>query len=297
MAHFVVDTSTLMLLAVLIGITTSLTGAMCNVLVIEGTPIKQQGKVLSGLHMMYGFGSMFAALTVATTLRHEISWPWIVTAPTPFILVFLFFLFKKLKPNAQGIRKETALNSLSKFQILAVVLFSLYVAGEVISSMWLSSYLVERYSWTVPDSANYCMGFFAVMTLTRFLCFLFISKKQEKTIMLAALLIPIAAFILGLSGFPWAFVLVGCVGPFFPLFLARVSRTFPNAWRSMTIWIIIGMQGILVVSHLSLGRVADLFTINKAYILGVLLLIATYLLLLLYLRLEKQRIRDNMEIQ
>src|SRR5690606_29575074 len=64
-AIFVKDLASLMVLAILLGSATSSMGAMCNVLVLEGTPVPLQGRTLSGLHMMYGIGSIFAASAVA----------------------------------------------------------------------------------------------------------------------------------------------------------------------------------------------------------------------------------------
>jgi fucose permease len=287
------DVPTLMVLAACIGATTSSMGAMCNVLVLEGTPVARQGRMLSGLHTMYGVGSIFASGVVGATIRGGGAWPLVVLAPAPLVLALMLFMRVKLAPHVDGIRREPKPGKLSELQVLIITLFSLYVAAEVISSMWLSTYLVEQHHMSVPAAAGYLSGFFAAMTVTRFSCFLCISPRHELTVIIGALVLPIAAFAVGLAGWPAAFVLVGLVGPFFPLFLARVNRNFPDKWRSLTVWIIVAMQVVLVMAHLSLGRIADLVTISRAYWLPLILFVTTFGMLLLYLHLERRYLRPS----
>ncbi len=37
-------------------------------------------------------------------------------------------------------------------------------------------------------------------------------------------------------------IAVGVLGPFFPLLLARVKSSFPDAWRSVTVWVVLAIQ-------------------------------------------------------
>ena len=59
--------------------------------------------------------------------------------------------------------------------------------------------------------------------------------------------------------------MVGLVGPYFPLVLARMSRLLPREAPSLTLRTLIIAQGTLAACHLGMGYLATTFGMAVAY--------------------------------
>lgn len=281
----------LMLLAVLVGATISTMGAMSNVLVLEGSPPRLQGRVLAGLHAMYGFGSMAASWVVGVALRSGFHWSWIYLFGVPGLVGLALFAFLRMR-KGEGV-EVVAMQSpaLSGVQILIVLLIAVYVAGEANTSIWLPSYLVHVEHFGEAQAATAVTGYFGVLTATRVACFFLITPSREKPVLLAALVLPLAAFAVGyLLSWPRAFLLMGVFGAFFPVFLARVSRAFPAQWRAVTVWAMTVMQVTIGLGELCLGQIADAVGMRHAFLLPPALLAVALLLLTIYFKNEADEV-------
>ncbi|NBY20663.1 hypothetical protein EBQ74_10595 [bacterium] len=125
------------------------------------------------------------------------------------------------------------------------------------------------------------------MTLTRAFCFVSLGEAQENFLLFICLLTSIVFMILGHLGFLWAFSLSGVLGPFFPLFLGRVSRVFHEQSKVLTLWIL-GMGYItLGVSHMTVGKLAVWAGIERAYWLPAILILFSTICYGVYLRKER----------
>ena len=286
-ATAVTDFAGLIVLALTTGGAVSGLGALANVLVIEGTPAHRQGRMLAGLHSVYGLGSMSAASIVGLAMTRGVAWSSLYLVGTPLLALLVAIAVwamggRHLRRNA---RVEPV--ALTGLQILAVVLFAVYVVGEVTASMWLPSYLVAVTHISEAAGAVALTRYFGVLTATRILCFLFITPAREKPVLLAALAIPIAAFAIGYGGHPAAFPAMGVFGAFFPVYLARISRRFQAQWRSVTVWAMTAVNVFVGLAELGLGQLADRAGLKIAFLIPPSILCLTLVLLIIYFKKEE----------
>ncbi len=281
---------TLNFFAVIVGAVVALMGVLCNILVVEGTDLHHRSRAMCMLHMMYGFGSLVAPLVVRFFLERGINWPWVFVAILPVIILTSILLRVSL-PAQEKDRVQVSLSAhLTALQWMIVVTFSIYVSGEVMTSMWMVTYLVESQSLSVAQAAPYLSGFFLVMALSRGLCFLSLRPSLEGIVLGLSLVLALFFFILGRSGHLWAFPLVGLLGPYFPLYLSRISRSFPEEAHRLTVWILSAMQLALGLFHLFVGKLTDKLGVHVAYWLPPVLFVAALGLLLLFFRAERRRV-------
>ena len=265
LAPFVSSFALLLGLAAILGMTVSTLGTMSNILLVEGAPKDLRGRFLAGMHTMYGVGSMSAASVVGIGLGKGFHWSTLYTIAVPVYLFLLIFVLLKLK--RQGTPGPTTVQSwrLDPAQALVVVCFTLYVAGEVTTSMWMTTFLVQTRGLTISEATPYLTAYFLALTISRLACAFIVPVEKEQLVVRAALAVSIVAFLCAATGPSWAFGLVGLFGPFFPLFLARASRRFPEKWRSITIWSVVVFNMGIGVANLILGQLADQFGIGRAF--------------------------------
>jgi len=281
----------LIVLAIFSGSLMSMLGSLANILILSGTPLASQGRMLSALHTMYGIGAAFASWSVGYSITHGIRWWMLFTGCLPLFLM-LYPLAAKRKEVQIPEEKEARFQSprLFGFQYLAMTVFCLYVAGEVTTSMWMTSWLMNTKNLSIETATTILSSYFIVLLAARFLCAMFVTQKLEKAILLLSLALPPVVLFLVISDLvsPWFLLAIGLYGPFFPVYLARVSRSSPSNWRSLTIWTIVAMNLLLALGHLFLGKLADNFGIGTAYFLPVASLSLAFIALCLYFLRERQ---------
>lgn len=285
-SHWVTNYSLLMVLACFVGVTIASFGAISNVWVVLGVDARFRSRFLCGLHMMYGLGSLVAPSLVGLLLMKNVEWPWFFSGLIPLFLFLCLYSGRSVAPQ-KAKRRTVETVRFSMFQAFIVFIFSIYVAGEVITSMWMVTYLVESHQLTVVESTRYATGFFAMMAATRALAF-FLDPKYERTLLVGSVFLAPLFFLSGHLGFLWGFAFTGIMGPYFPLLLSRVSHRFPETWRSLMLWILTSMQLTLGICHFSIGRLTDYIGISTTYRIPLVLMLAALISLLLYLKLEKQ---------
>ena len=283
--------STLMIFATFLGGALAAYGALSNLFVIKGTDLKSRSKMMCGLHMMYGLTSIVAPLLCNMFLSRGLSWAGCLASVSILLVGMMIFVGVKIPEvahNEEGPKPSLKLGSLQRW---VVFIFCLYITGEVLNSMWLVTYLVEAKSFSLAVSARYLSAFFVIMTLTRALCFLSFQERQENKLLLGCLIASLALFVLGHLGPVWAFPLGGVLGPFFPLFLGRVSRVFHQQSKTITLWIF-GMGYVtLAVFHLTVGKLAMSLGMERAYWLPGLLILGTILAFGVYLKKERDYLK------
>lgn len=287
LAPLVSDRASLLFLGLLLGASVSLVGSLSSILTVRGSPEASRGRFVSMQQVMYGIGSLIAPLLFSALTRVEQPWWWLFSGSSAVTLILGLTYFKilpreEIKPEPEDRDgKNTVWDGAA---IVMMLVFAFYVAGEVLASMWMSTLMVGQQNFKPEDAAQYQMGFFMIMGLTRFLCFLLVRPRYETQVLLGCLFLGVSFAILGQQGHSWALPLVGVVGPFFPLTMARISVQFPQTWKQMMIYVYVCIQSMLALMHVSVGRVADSLGIDKAFLLAPTFLFLSMLLLIPFLK-------------
>jgi MFS family permease len=287
LAPFVHDKTSLLSLGILLGASVSLVGSLSSILTVRGSPLQSRGRFMSIQQVMYGIGSLIAPLLFSALTHAERPWWWLFTGSSVVCLLLGFAYIKSLPIEKIEAPVKTEIKSASSLNLASwgvILLCAMYVAGEVLASMWMTSLLVGSQGFLPADAAQYQMGFFLLMGITRFLCFLFVKARWESAVLVSCLIGGAFFAILGQQGYSWALPLMGILGPFFPLSMSRISLQFPGTWKQMMIHVYVGIQMILGMMHLSVGWVADTFGIAKAFLLSPVFLLLALLLLVPSLR-------------
>lgn len=278
-----------LLVAALWGAANSLLGALGNMLMIHGTTNEQRGRYFCAMHMMYGFASLAAPVVVAKMVQGGLAFENAAVLVLPFLLL-LAGTGWGLTKSADTTAAPTA-HRLNAIQIWILVMFASYVAGEVLISSWMVTYLVDFVKLPMGQAASTLSAFFLLMGLSRAVCFLKIPPQWEEGLLWLSLILALVGALVGRLLWPPALALCGLVGPLFPLFMARASRVFPEAARSLTLWILGTIQLNLVASQWIMGRLADRFGVGNAFFLPNAFLVVSMVALGIYLKRERAHLK------
>jgi MFS family permease len=293
LAPFISSKASLLSLGLLLGASVSLVGSLSSILTVRGSPLHARGRFVAMQQVMYGIGSLIAPLLFSALAHAEKPWWWLFTGSSMVTLLLGFTYLRILPAETMDSVPKPSKDPRTAWDasaVLMLVMFSFYVAGEVLASMWMSTLMVGQQNFKPEAAAQYQMGFFLIMGLTRFLCFLLVRPQYELMVQVACLLFGALFGILGQQGYSWALPLMGVVGPFFPLTIARISTKFPETWKQMMMNVYVCMQLMLALMHVSVGRVADTLGIGQAFLLAPSFLLIAVLLLL---PLLKHRIAEQ----
>ena len=247
-------------------------GSLANILILSGTPLVSQGRMLAALHTMYGIGAAFASWSVGYSISHGIRWWMLFTGCLPlFLMLYPLAANRKVEKDLDEKKSRFQSPRLFGFQFLAMLVFCLYVAGEVTTSMWMTSWLMNTQSLSIESATTILSSYFGVLLVARFLCAVFMTPKLEKVVLLVSLALPPSILFLVLREMidPWFLLAIGLYGPFFP---------------------IVAMNFLLALGHLFLGKLADNFGIGIAYFLPVAALSLAFVALCLYFLKERRLI-------
>ncbi len=261
------------------GFSLGLMGVFQNSLVSLGSPPEKRQQMLSGLHAMYGLASMMAPLLVASIYQRTNEWrsSFFIAALIPICsLVYSYFV---AYPELQGIESKEK-RTIGWSEIWLATSFSSYVFAEIMISTRLALVMQKIHLWSPTSASLFVTGFFVMMLIGR-LGFTFIRFKWDLRLQLMISLgSSILGLLLGIFIHPYFFFFVGLtMAPFYPMGVAFLSETFPQR-IDQAISVMMVIQGLFVVfMHLSIGRLTDLIGLEKAILLGPLMLFLSLILL------------------
>lgn len=282
------------MLGFLLGSAVASLGATSNVFVIRGSSPAALGRNLCGLHAMFGAGSTVAPVVLAAVLKRGVDWPWALAGlPLLAIAGTVALMPAHTGEPPREDDHEPGRRRLGPVEALILLTITTYVCGEVLCSLWMTSYLIDRIGATPESAAPVLSAFFAAMLLVRLLAFLGLREGLEWPSLGVGLLAGLLGTLLGLLGWTWGFALAGAMGLYFPVFFARVSRLFPQRWRVLTVWMFAATQGGLVIMNFAMGWLADLIGIAAAYWTPFAALVACALCTTGYALVERRMLSDQ----
>jgi len=255
----------LILWGALLGAIVSLCGTLNNLYVHRSTVPELRGRAMAAAQSCYGLASFGAPLLVAWVLEQpSVSWRWLYISTVPFFIGVGIWCALVVPSRAKlPLEARDEKQSGKQWLILLVMLF--YVAGEVLTSMWMTTWFVSQ-GKTLQEGASHTAAFFIVMTATRLLCSLYLKPGWQLTILWSALAIPLTCFLLGVGlHIHWLVPGMGFLGPFFPIYFAQIGIRFPDNARTMVIWVLALVQAMLALMHLTVGEIASQLGMQLAY--------------------------------
>lgn len=255
----------LLLFAGALGVCTSVLGTMSNVVIISNTATERAGRNMALLHVMYGAGSTLGTVAVGQVLAHTLPWSLTLLVLIPVIAGLAWQTRALTSTSLPDGRPRQQPLGLAGEHWLIVWLFAFYVAGEVLTSMWMTTFLVEADGKAVGDAAWFATTFFVIMTASRLILMVIPVQRWAHYLLGGSLVAGLVFSVLGLTYLRWCLPLVGLLGPFFPLLLARASQLYPQRNRTIVVYVIIGMQVALGTLHFIIGQISHIASVSLTY--------------------------------
>ena len=261
-----------------------------NVLVgqIENEEFKR--RFFSLLHCFYALAAMTAPLSVLA-LKNFVVWNHILVAVSfltvPFIIFVLFLRPENSKLNStQELKSDSApLKWGDKAAFLWILFMSFYVSSELILSTRMVV-LVKSFSKPFDVASHHLFYFFLFMLFSRLLFFLFQFKSSTYKVLTLCMIGGFVGAILGYSIDPFFFSVVGgFMGPVFPTVMEEVSKRWPKNFDVMVSRVISLSSFFVVLTHMSVGRLTDLYGVQQS-LMVVPVLLALAFSVLMYKRFK-----------
>jgi fucose permease len=259
-------------------------GFSANLVVLHGSTDAERGRRMSALHLFYGLGAALPAFYVAPLAARAIA-PQAMVLPTIALAAILWPCAGLLAAGPHRADEENVprmhwrqmfrRNSLSLVGVL-----SIYVLGEVLTSMWLATFLIDAEGFTADHASRFQQTYFLALAASRALGAVFIKPGAEKVLPGPLMLAAALAAAAGASGRPWGFVLASfCFGPVFPLLASRLAGDHPRDYPRLMAFGFALMTVLLALGHAVLGRIADIAGLRAAFSIQPVCLLSAVLLL------------------
>ncbi|MGZ3746937.1 MAG: MFS transporter [Pseudobdellovibrionaceae bacterium] len=273
----------------LLGMSLGIIGLIPNVLVSLGAPPNLKQRLMSGLHAMYGLASFCAPLVVAQVGTLTGNWRYVflvaIAGPLGLFLYSLHSTHNNLheKPERSlepQVRKKRQ-NLLP--QLLIASMLSFDVAGEIMISSRLALFMRREWNFDLQQSSLYVTYFFIAMLVGRGLFAVVHFRHSIRSLLSTSIILTLVSGFAGLYVHPLFLALTGfSIAPFYPLSITFISGEFPEDLDSAISYLMTMDSLMLVFMHLAVGRMADLFGIHRALLVGMGFFVGSFLLLHLY---------------
>lgn len=267
------------------GLSLGILGLIPNILVPMGSTSEKKQQMLAGLHTMYGLASLLAPLLAAVVESFSGNWRWTFASASLAPLVLLGYSFhashQSLHSKANKISAEHKLNNKKNFkpQIFLALMLSFAVAAEIMLSSRLALYTQRTLNFSMETSSLYVSYFFICMMLSRFLFTVIHFKKTPQFLLASCLIGTMTLALLGLFIHPLFLAGTGfTIAPFYPLAITWISSEFPEDLDSAVSYLMTTDSIMLIVMHILIGKLTDLFNIREALLIGLGFIVVSYLM-------------------
>jgi MFS transporter, FHS family, glucose/mannose:H+ symporter len=279
----------LLLSSVFLGCGISLIAIPMNILIAEGSPANLRRNAFAGLHAIYGLGSLLAPLLFSywTELKYNWNSLFLVLAIIP--LFPLFYSCRMISQESIQNKTQTSLKPplKLKLRILFGLMFGFYVSSEVLISSRLVLYLKQLHQYENQTAQYFLSLFFLFLFLGR-LSFIFISERISSfKSMLISLIFSFILTLIGIYLHPIFLCMTGLsMSYFFPVAMEWLNKKCPIGIEYMTGSIFTLISVNLVVLHSFFGQVAELFGLQKAFLMTPVLLVLSLIILIILERIK-----------
>ncbi|MFH2202987.1 MAG: MFS transporter [Elusimicrobiota bacterium] len=258
-----------------------------NLLAVEGADESARFRRLGMTHACYGLGSAAAGFYAAYAVSSGWNLERILFSTLP--LIACLFIGAGGPPAAP--KQKEAAGGLPWRQLLSLkavsgnLALSFYVLGEVLASMWLTTFLVAEGGVSLPRASLYLTGFFIALSAGRAAGAWLISPAFEKRLAPLCLVVGTAGFLAGMRGIHGGFLLGAfALGPFFPLTVSSFMRDYREMFPSLLALCYSTLTLALILGHLAIGALSDVFSLGAAFYLPAACLVVSLALFCLSAR-------------
>ena len=255
---------------------------------------------MSWLHCMWGVGAAISPYIMSFSLVKLDDWSggyFIVSIIQMVLSVIIFIsipLWKKGSTKSEDVPKHEETKALSFKEIFSIkgavpcfLMFFSYCAMEVSASLWASTYLVQKWSFSPETAAGYASMFYIGVTLGRFINGFLAMKLTDKFLIRMGTLIIAMGIALMLVPIHSAFALVGFIviglgcAPIYPCIIHMTPDVF-GADKSQAM---IGVQ--MAFAYIGILAMPPLFGVIAEYITVSLLPIYLLIFLVIILAMHE----------
>ena len=264
---------------VILGTSMGIKGITLNVMINIASSIKKRRQVYAGLHSMYGVASFCAPLIFGYIFRNQFDWKnyFLILSILPFI--FFIFSFKAKEVVHQSTNQTNSGIKFSHIKYYAL-LFSLYVASEIIVSSRLVLYLGEAYQIKQSDGAYLLSGFFTFLLIGRVFFSLREVRMSGEKLLFISLVSSVLISVFSLIFYPPLLILNGLsMSFFFPSGMDWLGSLFKDNATYVISIVMVSVGAGLVSVHFLFGSISDTLSIRYSmWIIPIMLSICLYLL-------------------
>lgn len=244
-------------------------GLAANLFAIAGSDGPSRARSLGFLHLFYGVFSMAPAMFVAWSLGRGLGLAAMLSLPVLCgVGLAAFSLAGPATPHTPEAPRPGG--ALDRKAVLLCLATTFYVLGEVMTSMWLVSYLHGARGLALESASRWLAAFFVCLSAGRVALAWAGAPGHEERWCFGSLAASGALLAAGLAGPVWAFPAAAfAMGPVFPLMTARISLEYPDRYRSVLAAFYSIMTLGLAAGHGLVGKAAELYSISFAFALPI----------------------------
>lgn len=257
------------LASALFGIGVGFLSIPINMIIANVVDIDKRQRAFAGLHSMYGLASLIAPSVLSFVFYKEYSWQnYLLLLSILPLSVFIFSI--KINPQNINQQKDTTVTASKDRSVKLGILFSFYVASEILVSSRLVIYLKEIWEFPIEKASSYLSLFFFSLLAGRLL-FAFVKFKTPLlTLLKLSIFVTIIFFLLGIYLDPLFMALTGAsMSYFFPTGMTWISTKFEHTSDSIIATIMTYIGGMIVSIHWLVGSISDIYGLNAAMMLAV----------------------------
>ncbi len=242
-----------------------------NLLIARGAPVSHRRRLYSGLHSIYGLGSLSAPLMLSFYFAADGTWfgffQWLALLPAAVMVISLFNRRHLIDDQITEKKTRAPLTApvplLPRFAYGQV--FGLYVASEIIISTRLVIYLNSAHAISLEDARMALSVFFLSLLLGRFLFTVIPLQGSSQRWLLLSCATTIAMYLIAQTFHPFVLALTGLsMSYFYPVAMDWLAKKFPHGLEWMTASVLTSISLMLVIMHLGFGMITDHFGIETA---------------------------------
>ncbi|MGZ3768335.1 MAG: MFS transporter [Bdellovibrio sp.] len=263
------------------GLSLGVIGLVPNILVALGASEKRKQQMLAGLHTMYGLSSLLAPLLAAAVEHFTGNWRWTFAVGSLAPISLLAYTFhrshKDLHTKAEVPEEHHHSNSKNlKPQLFLAVMLGFAVSVEIMVSSRLALYMQRTLNFDMQSSSLYVTFFFVFMMTGRLLFSIVHFKKPPQILLTISLALSGLFLLFGVFIHPLFLAATGfSIAPFYPLTISWVSSEFPDDLDRAVAYTMAADSIMLILMHLTIGKITDSFGIRSAILFGISLVIAS----------------------